>query len=80
MPRLQVIGLTRRYGDLVALDRVTFEVADEEIMVILGPSGSGKSTLLRLIAGLEPPDGGRILLDGRDLEGVPPHRRHIGLM
>jgi len=80
MPRLQVVGLTRRYGDIVALDHVTFEVADEEIMVILGPSGSGKSTLLRLIAGLEPPDAGRILLDGQDLAGVPPHRRRIGLM
>ncbi len=80
MPRLQVIDLTRRYGELVALDHVTFEVADEEIMVILGPSGSGKSTLLRLIAGLEPPDEGRVLLDGRDLGGVPPHQRHIGLM
>ncbi len=80
MPRLEVIGLTRHYGDQVALDRVTFEVADEEIMVVLGPSGSGKSTLLRLIAGLESPDEGRILLDGRDLVGVPPHRRRIGLM
>jgi len=80
MPDLKIIGLTRRYGDQVALDHVTFEVADEEIMVVLGPSGSGKSTLLRLIAGLEPPDEGRILLDDQDLAGVPPHRRRIGLM
>ncbi|MCS6962558.1 ABC transporter ATP-binding protein [Thermoflexus sp.] len=80
MPDLKIIRLTRRYGDQVALDRVTFEVADEEIMVVLGPSGSGKSTLLRLIAGLEPPDEGQILLNGQDLAGVPPHRRRIGLM
>jgi len=80
MPHLKIIGLTRRYGPQVALDHVTFEVPDEEIMVILGPSGSGKSTLLRLIAGLEPPDEGQILLDGQDLAGIPPHRRRIGLM
>ncbi|GBD08403.1 Sulfate/thiosulfate import ATP-binding protein CysA [Candidatus Thermoflexus japonica] len=80
MPSLKIIGLTRRYDHQVALDHVTFEVAHEEIMVILGPSGSGKSTLLRLIAGLEPPDEGRILLDGQDLTGVPPHRRRVGLM
>ncbi len=80
MPSLKIIGVTRRYGPQVALDHVTFEVAHEEIMVILGPSGSGKSTLLRLIAGLESPDEGQILLDGQDLAGVPPHRRRIGLM
>ena len=49
-------------------------------MTVLGPSGSGKTTLLRVIAGLQRPDAGRVLLDGRDLEGIPPHRRGIGLV
>lgn len=80
MGRLEVVGLTRRYGEVMALDNVRFAVAEEEILAVLGPSGSGKSTLLRLIAGLEAPDAGRILLDGQDLAGVPPHRRRIGLM
>jgi thiamine transport system ATP-binding protein len=63
-----------------ALDDVSLEVADDEVVTILGPSGSGKSTLLRVIAGLQRPDAGTILLDGRDLAGVPPHRRGIGLV
>ncbi len=80
MARLQVLALTRQYEGRTVLDHVSFEVADEEILVILGPSGSGKTTLLRLIAGLEPPDEGRVLLDGQDVTAVPPHRRRIGMM
>jgi thiamine transport system ATP-binding protein len=49
-------------------------------VTVLGPSGSGKSTLLRVVTGLQPPDSGRVLLDGRDLASVPPHRRGIGLV
>jgi thiamine transport system ATP-binding protein len=63
-----------------ALDRVTFEVAEGEVVTVLGPSGSGKSTLLRVVAGLQRPDSGRVLLDGEDLSSVPAHRRGIGLV
>jgi len=80
MARLQVLALTRRYAGRAVLDHVSFEVGDGELMVILGPSGSGKTTMLRLIAGLEPPDEGQILLDGQDITAVPPHRRRIGMM
>ena len=77
---LRVDDVTVRFGDRVALDRVTLEVAEGEVVTVLGPSGSGKSTLLRVIAGLQRPKAGRVLLDGKDLAGVPPHRRGIGLV
>ncbi|MFF1923962.1 ABC transporter ATP-binding protein [Streptomyces sp. NPDC058221] len=69
-----------RFGDRTALDAVDLEVAEHEIVCVLGPSGSGKSTLLRVVAGLQHPDGGRVLLDGADQDGVPVHRRGLGLM
>jgi iron(III) transport system ATP-binding protein len=79
-----VDGLTRRYGPVVALDGVTFEVPDEGVVTILGPSGSGKTTLLRLVAGLEAPEAGRIVADGRLLSApgrvVAPHLRGMGLV
>jgi thiamine transport system ATP-binding protein len=77
---LRVEDVTVRFGPKVAVDDVTLEVADGEIVTVLGPSGSGKSTLLRVIAGLQRPDAGRVLLDGKDLARVPPHRRGIGLV
>jgi thiamine transport system ATP-binding protein len=77
---LRVEQLEVRYGGTVALAGVDLVVADGEIVSVLGPSGSGKSTLLRAIAGLEPLVTGRVAWDGDDLTGVPPHRRHLGLM
>jgi len=77
---LRVESATVRLGGRTVLDDVTLGVADAEVVTVLGPSGSGKTTLLRAIAGLQPLDAGRILLDGRDLAGVPPHRREIGLV
>ncbi|HMF38162.1 MAG TPA: ABC transporter ATP-binding protein [Isosphaeraceae bacterium] len=63
-----------------ALDRVDLVIAEGERMVVLGPSGSGKTTLLRLIAGLETPDAGTIRIGGRDMAGVPPHRRDVSMV
>ena len=76
---VRVEGLTVTFGAPV-LRGVDLELPDGSTTAILGPSGSGKSTLLRAIAGLEQPAAGRVLLDGRDLAGVPPHRRGVGLM
>jgi sulfate/thiosulfate transport system ATP-binding protein len=73
-------GISKRFGDFVALDKVSMEVRDGELTALLGPSGSGKSTLLRIIAGLELPDAGRIELSGRDVTNVPPQRRGIGFV
>src|SRR6056297_1294181 len=64
-------------GRLDALAGIELAVAQREFVTLLGPSGCGKTTLLRAIAGFEALDGGAILLDGRDITGVPPHRRPV---
>ncbi|MGP3948361.1 ABC transporter ATP-binding protein [Streptomyces sp. 7N604] len=80
MPLLRLDGVTVRFGGRAALDSVDLEVAEHETVCVLGPSGSGKSTLLRVVAGLQRADAGRVLLAGRDVGGVPAHRRGVGLM
>jgi thiamine transport system ATP-binding protein len=77
---LVVENVTVRFDGRAALDDVTLDVSESEVVTVLGPSGSGKTTLLRVIAGLQRPDAGRVLLDGKDLASVPPHRRGIGLV
>lgn len=77
---LRLDGVTVRFGDHIALDTVDLQVAEHETVCVLGPSGSGKSTLLRVVAGLQPPDAGRVLLSGHDQSGVPAHKRQLGLM
>ncbi|MFB4421638.1 ABC transporter ATP-binding protein [Streptomyces sp. QL37] len=77
---LTVESATVRFGKRTALDAVDLDVADHEIVCVLGPSGSGKSTLLRAVAGLQPLDGGRVFLDGADQARLPVHRRGLGLM
>src|SRR5438128_3802122 len=76
--RLEDVRVT--FGGTAALDGVSLEMAVGERLAVLGPSGSGKSTLLRAIAGLEPLTAGRVLWDGRNLAGVPVHKRGFGLM
>jgi ABC-type thiamine transport system ATPase subunit len=73
-------GVTRRYGDLVALDNVSLDVGVNEYVSFLGPSGSGKTTLLRVIAGFEPPDSGRVFFEGRDITHLPAHERGVGFV
>jgi thiamine transport system ATP-binding protein len=77
---LRLEEATVRFTGHAALDGVDLDVAEHEIVCVLGPSGSGKSTLLRTVAGLQPLDSGRVFLGGRDLDGVPAHRRGVGLM
>ena len=72
---LSIRGLTKRFGDMKAVDDISLEIADGEFFTIVGPSGSGKSTLLRILGGLEMPDEGRVELRGRDLTGVPANAR-----
>ncbi len=74
---LELRGVSHRYGNVLAVDQVSLTVASGEFFTLLGPSGCGKTTLLRLIAGFEQPSEGRILLDGKDLAGVPPERRPV---
>src|SRR5215470_17660739 len=78
--RLRISGLSKRYGDLVALAPTNLDVAAGEFLTLLGPSGSGKTTLLSLIAGLADPDQGRILIDDVDVTGSPAYARDIGVV
>ena len=77
---LSVRDVTVRLGGRDVMHDVSLEVADREVVAVLGPSGSGKTTLLRVIAGLQAPTTGRVLIDGRDVTDVPTHRRQVGLM
>lgn len=77
---LEVRDLVRRYSDDVIVGPISFSVREGEFFSLLGPSGCGKSTTLRAIAGFERPDSGAILLGGRRIESVPPHRRDVGLV
>ncbi|HTS98323.1 MAG TPA: ABC transporter ATP-binding protein [Streptosporangiaceae bacterium] len=74
--RVELISLTKRFTE-IAVDSVDLEIASGEFFSLLGPSGCGKTTTLRLIAGFEQPTAGRILLDGVDVSGIPPHKRHV---
>ncbi|MEQ6249519.1 ABC transporter ATP-binding protein [Sulfitobacter sp. HNIBRBA3233] len=73
-------GVTRRYGDLVALNAIDFDAPRNEYISLLGPSGSGKTCLLRVIAGFERPDEGRVFFEGRDITDLPAHKRGIGVV
>src|SRR4051812_22866986 len=77
---ISVSSVDKHYGDFQALHDVSIELASGELTALLGPSGSGKSTLLRVIAGLEVPDAGRVVIEDRDVTDVPPQRRDIGFV
>ena len=72
---LELVGVTRRFGGLAAVEDVSFSVAAGEIVGLIGQNGAGKTTLLDLICGHQPLDGGRILMDGLDVSTMAPHRR-----
>jgi len=77
-PIFQLEGVTRRYGELTALDHVDFVAQNNEYISLLGPSGAGKTSLLRVIAGFEKPESGRVRFLGRDITDLPAHQRGIG--
>ncbi len=80
MPLLKVDSLSKHYGGVRAIDRFSYEVETGQIASIIGPNGAGKSTLFNLISGLFPPSAGRVLLRGRTISGLPPHRiNRLGL-
>ncbi len=76
-PAVRLEAVTRRYGDVVAVDRVDLDVRDGEFFSMLGPSGSGKTTTLRMIAGFERPTAGRVLLHGQDVTARAPYERDV---
>lgn len=73
-------NVTKDFGDVRALRRVTLDIADGEVVFLLGPSGCGKTTLLRCLAGFEEVTDGRVLMNNQDLAGVPPHRRNTAMV
>ncbi|MFN3688860.1 ABC transporter ATP-binding protein [Salinarimonas sp.] len=79
-PLIRFEGVTKRFGETVAVETVDLSIFENEFFCLLGPSGCGKSTLMRMLAGFEEPSAGRILLAGEDLAGVPPYRRPVNMM
>jgi sulfate/thiosulfate transport system ATP-binding protein len=75
-----VDSVSKRFGDFQALNDVSLEVRDGSLTALLGPSGGGKSTLLRVIAGLETPDSGKVVIAGEDATSKPPQRRNVGFV
>jgi len=77
---LELRNITKRFDGKTILADIDLRVAEGEVLALLGPSGSGKSTLLSIVAGLETPDSGEVLWNGRDVTHTPPHQRGFGLM
>jgi putrescine transport system ATP-binding protein len=80
VPLVEFQAVSKRYGQLPAVEALTLDIYQGEFFALLGPSGCGKTTLLRLLAGFERPTAGRILLDGQELGDTPPHRRPVNMM
>ncbi len=79
-PYLRIIGVTKTFGNLVAVDDFSLDVMEGEFICLLGPSGCGKTTLLRIIAGLEEPNTGKIYQAGREITHLPPRERDFGIV
>src|SRR5205823_2615122 len=73
-------AVSKRFGDFTALHDVSLEVPEGSLTALLGPSGGGKSTLLRVIAGLEQPDSGTVVINGEDVSRIPPQDRGVGFV
>src|SRR3954462_2972884 len=74
---VEIRGLTKRFGEVKAVDDIDLDVRRGELLALLGPSGCGKTTTLRVVAGFEDPSEGVVRIGGEDVVGVPPHRRDV---
>ncbi|MEZ5560023.1 MAG: ABC transporter ATP-binding protein [Pseudomonadales bacterium] len=79
-PFVRIEGVSKRFGDFVAVDDVSLDIYEREFFSLLGGSGCGKTTLLRMLAGLETPTAGRIFIDGQDMTRTPPYERPVNMM
>lgn len=80
MAEVRLINVTKRFGSVCAMDRISLEIRSGELVALLGPSGCGKTTTLRTIAGLEVPTEGEIYIDQRSMRGIPIHKREVGMV
>ena len=80
MSTIELVGVSKRYGDVTAVHPTELTIAQGELVTLLGPSGSGKSTILSMIAGLTEPSSGHIRIGGRDVTGMPSSQRNLGLV
>src|SRR5919198_914394 len=80
MAEIFVDRVWKDFGAVRALEEITLRVQDRELLALLGPSGCGKTTLLRIIAGLEWPSEGRVIIGNRDLTGIPPRNRGLAMV
>ncbi|HYJ60893.1 MAG TPA: ABC transporter ATP-binding protein, partial [Actinomycetota bacterium] len=78
-PAISLRGITKTFGDVVAVDDISLEIPEGEFLTLLGPSGCGKTTTMRMIAGFEDPTAGAIYLRGEDVVGVPPNKREVNM-
>ncbi|MCZ6894382.1 MAG: ABC transporter ATP-binding protein, partial [Gammaproteobacteria bacterium] len=80
MSSIELFGLTKRFGDLIAVKELDLTIEDKEFVAILGPSGCGKTTTMNMIAGIEHPTAGQIQFDGIEVQNVPARRRGVGFV
>ncbi len=79
-PLARIEGLSKHFGDTIALENLTLDIAQGEFVTFLGPSGCGKSTTLRILGGFERPTSGRVIIDGEDVTNQPPEKRHVNMV
>ncbi|TCP61330.1 putrescine transport system ATP-binding protein [Rhodovulum bhavnagarense] len=79
-PLIRFEGVTKRFGDFVAVDDLNLDIYEREFFALLGPSGCGKTTLMRMLAGFENPSEGNIWIGGQNMKGIPPNRRPVNMM
>ena len=77
---IELQNITKKFTGYTALDNISLNVASGELVALLGPSGCGKTTLLRIIAGLELPDSGKIILENKDTTNLPPRKKNVGFV
>ena len=80
MSFVEMINLSKRYGETLAVDDISLSVEEGEFFSLLGPSGCGKTTTLRMVAGFVRPDAGKIIIGGTDMTHLPPEKRGIGIV
>src|SRR5438045_6785674 len=79
-PLVRFEAVSKRFGTIVAVERLSLDIFEREFFALLGGSGCGKTTLLRMLAGFEQPSSGTVYIDGQDMAGIPPYERPVNMM